>query len=414
MIAEVISIGDELTSGLRLDTNSQWISQQLGDLGVRVLYHTTVADDLAANERVFRQAVSRADIVVATGGLGPTADDLTRDALARVAEVELVLDESSLEHIRRIFARFSREMPQRNTLQAMFPAGSRSIPNPHGTAPGIAMEIPRPPGEACRIFALPGVPAEMHEMFRQTVAPAILSMAERPRIIRHRRMKCFGAGESQVEQLLPDLIVRGHTPEVGITVHEATITLRITADGETEEDCFAAMEPTVRTIHECLGTLVFGEEDDELEDAVVRLLVERGQSLASVEWATTGLVASWLSGAARGRENYAGGLVVLTADALAQVLGCHMHSQQPDSKRVVEEMAIATRNRFDTDYALAIGAFPDIPVAAETPEPFHYALAAPDRTLVRSSTLAGHPSIWKPRAAKQALNLLRLMMMEEG
>ena len=173
MNAEVISIGDELTSGQRLDTNSQWLSQRLGDLGVRVLYHTTVADDLAANVAVFRQAIARADFVVATGGLGPTADDLTRDAVAAALGVELVLDTSSLEHIRGLFARHKREMPERNRLQAMFPAGSRAIFNPRGTAPGIWVEAPRPAGGVCRLFALPGVPAEMFEMFRETVAPAI-------------------------------------------------------------------------------------------------------------------------------------------------------------------------------------------------------------------------------------------------
>src|ERR1044072_1956465 len=109
-------------------------------------------------------------------------------------------------------------------------------------------------------------------MFRQTVVPAILSYSDRPRILRHRRIKCFGAGESHVEQMLPDLIRRGREPSVGITVHAATITLRITAAGSTPEECYAAMEPTIATIRECLGSLVYGEEDDELEDAVVRLL----------------------------------------------------------------------------------------------------------------------------------------------
>src|ERR1700722_2252690 len=122
MIAEIISIGDELTSGQRLDTNSKWLSEKLGDLGVRTVYHTTVADDLQANVDVFRIAIDRADFVVATGGLGPTADDLTRDALAAAVGVELVLDQASLDHIRALFARHQRDMPERNRLQALFPA----------------------------------------------------------------------------------------------------------------------------------------------------------------------------------------------------------------------------------------------------------------------------------------------------
>ena len=140
MDAEIISIGDELTSGQRLDTNSQWLSERLGEIGVRVLYHTTVADDLAANVRVFEQAVDRVDVVIATGGLGPTADDLTREVLARLAGAPLELHKDIVEQIRGLFARFGRAMPEQNTVQAMFPAGSRVIPNPTGTAPGIALK----------------------------------------------------------------------------------------------------------------------------------------------------------------------------------------------------------------------------------------------------------------------------------
>ena len=158
MIAEVISIGDELTSGQRLDTNSQWLSERLGELGVRVVYHSTVADDLEANVSVFRAAIDRADVVVATGGLGPTADDLTRDALAAVSGRELVLDEASLEYIRGLFARHKRDMPERNRVQALFPAGSQIVFNPNGTAPGIWLDVARPgagratcsPCPACR------------------------------------------------------------------------------------------------------------------------------------------------------------------------------------------------------------------------------------------------------------------------
>ena len=144
MYAEIIAIGDEIVSGGHLDTNSQWLSQRLEELGVRVLYHSTVGDEFATCEEVFRRAIERADIVISTGGLGPTADDLTREVLARTAGVELVLYPQALEHIRALFARRKRGMPRQNEIQAMFPAGSRMIDNPHGTAPGIDLEIPRP------------------------------------------------------------------------------------------------------------------------------------------------------------------------------------------------------------------------------------------------------------------------------
>src|SRR3954454_1463972 len=158
MRAEIIAIGDELTSGQRLDTNSQWISERLGEIGVPVAFHTTVGDDLENNIAVFRTAIDRAEIVISTGGLGPTADDLTRDAIAAAAGVELVQDAGALEHIQNLFARRKRAMPERNKLQAQFPRGSQVVPNPEGTAPGIDFTVPRPGRAPCRIFALPGAP----------------------------------------------------------------------------------------------------------------------------------------------------------------------------------------------------------------------------------------------------------------
>ena len=253
---------------------------------------------------------------MATGGLGPTADDLTRDAVAQAIGVELVFDEPSFEHIRALFARHNRPMPERNRLQAMFPAGSRPIDNPGGTAPGIWLEAARPGRAPCRLFALPGVPAEMREMFAATVAPAVAALLGEPRLIRHRRIKCFGAGESQLEEMLPDLIRRGRSPSVGITVHEATITLRITASGRTDEECLAAMRPTEETIRQALGVLVFGSEDDELQDVVLRLLAERRQTVSTVEWGTRGRLARWLAAATANHHCLAGSLVI---DSLSAV-----------------------------------------------------------------------------------------------
>lgn len=414
MHAEIISIGDELTSGQRLDTNSQWLSQQLGELGIPVRYHTTVADDLEANVSVFRLAAQRAEIVVATGGLGPTADDLTREALAKMLGVELELDQPALEHIRTLFAHRKRDMPERNIVQALFPAGSRVVPNPHGTAPGIDAAVPPPLGRPSRIFALPGVPAEMQEMWQATVVPRLIEQGAGQQVIRHRRIKCFGVGESDLEQMLPDLIRRGRVPSVGITVSEATITLRITASGCTAEECFAAMAPTEMTIRDCLGSLVFGDEEEELPDAVVRLLAERGQSVATVEWGTAGLVAQWLGEVAGSQDVFCAGLVVPDAAMVERLL--HLSDgfvtrQGEMSSEMAAALASGVRQQTSADYGLAIGKFP--PFGAETAEPatYYYALASQEGVVTRSSPFAAHPAILKPRAGKQALNLLRLQLL---
>jgi nicotinamide-nucleotide amidase len=418
MRAEVISIGDEMTSGQRLDTNSQWLSQRLNELGIDVAFHTTVGDDLESNVAVFQAAIERADFVVATGGLGPTADDLTREAIATATGVELVQDEAALAHLRQLFARRTRTMPERNILQAQFPRGSRPIPNPHGTAPGVHMIIERECCAPCQLFALPGVPAEMFAMWDGTVALAIAAAQPVKRVTRHRRIKCFGAGESHIEAVLPDMIRRGREPRVGITVSDTTITLRITASGPNEAACLQSMEPTVQQIHDSLGVLVFGEEDDELQDAVVRLLAERKQTVAVGEWATDGLVSHWLSDAAAGKVAcLRGGVVIQDLAALAPLLGITLGGNDAgDSEAVAAAMARAIRDRAGADYGLAVAGLPLAAVSqlrtdGELEGTLHIALAAADKVRTKGYPLSGHPAIVRTRAAKQALNTLRLAMI---
>jgi nicotinamide-nucleotide amidase len=415
MLAEVISIGDELTSGQRLDTNSQWISERLGELGIRVMYHTTVADDLTANVEVFRIAAQRADVVIATGGLGPTADDLTREVLAQVVGRELVLNPDALAHITALFARRKRAMPERNVVQAMFPAGSTMIHNPQGTAPGIAMAVPRAGRSSSQVFALPGVPAELFEMWEASVAPALAALQHRPRVIRHRRIKCFGIGESDLEQMLPDLIRRGRDPQVGITVSGAVITLRITAMGADVADCEALIQPTVETIHECLGRLVYGEEEDELQDVVVRLLATRGLTLSTAEVGTAGRLTEWLAIADPDARQFSGGLVVASDTALVRTLGvpAELVAQHgANSAAAVQAMAEGCRRTMQTDLALAVGPLPVIVADAETPPRIHFAIAWEGGVLKHSAAYIGHSALLPIRAARQALDFLRLHLLD--
>jgi nicotinamide-nucleotide amidase len=421
MRAEIIAIGDELTSGQRLDTNSQWLSERLSELGIPVAFHTTVGDDMETNVAAFRTAIDRADFVVSTGGLGPTADDLTRDAIAIAVGVELVQDDEALVHIRNLFARRRRTMPEQNVRQAKFPKGSRPVPNPHGTAPGIDMQIPRTCCPPCRLFALPGVPAEMFAIWEATVAPAIAAATPTRRVIRHRRIKVFGVGESDVEAMLPDMIRRKREPLVGITVSGATITLRVTASGPNDAACQRAMAPTIAQIREILGVLVFGEEDDELEHAVVRLLKERNQSVAVAEWATDGLVSHWLAEAAAAAEVFRGGIVVRDVASLDLLMGVATDCNAAASRETASLMAQSVRQRTGADFGLGVAAFPAQgpvePTAAAGPHStemtgtVHVALATSDNVRVKGFPLASHPAITKTRSAKQALNMLRLALL---
>ncbi len=414
MYVEIVSIGDEIISGRLLDTNSQWLSRKLGELGVRVLYHTSVGDSLDACIEVFRQALDRADLVIVTGGLGATADDLTREAISQVTGRKLAIDQDALAHVRAMFAQRNRPMPSSNEKQALFPEGSRVIHNPNGTAPGIDLTVARPGRGDSRVLALPGVPAEVDEMWRNSVVNTIVRFAGRPRVIRHRAINCFGVGESQVEAMLPDLIRRGREPLVGINASQATIILRISAEGKTAEEADSSMIPTVETIYACLGDLIFGEGDDELQDAVLRLLDMRHATLATVEQATEGLVAEWLDCASRNANAYLGGMVVRSQAAAARVLG--VPGEMLDGHTVggneVEAMACQCRERFGTDYALAVGPPPSLVPNDQEPMMVHFALAGPGGVVSRHHPFAGHPAILTATCAKNALNFVRLALLD--
>jgi nicotinamide-nucleotide amidase len=280
-------------------------------------------------------------------------------------------------------------MPQTNLIQAQFPQGSTPIHNPHGTAPGIDIAIPRAVGKPARIFCLPGVPAEMKEMWAASVAPAIQSLLGVKRVICHYRIKCFGVGESDLEAMLPDLIARNRYPLVGITVHQATITLRITAEGETTEAARASMEPTIKTIQECLGDLIFGEEDEELQDAVIGQLRTRRKRLATAEWGTCGLISQWLA-ESTASDVFCGGRV-----------SANPATWRPGADRLPD----------GADYLLVTGPSPQADSPATQPASMVIELITPTERIRKEFPFAGHPEILRPRAAKQALNLLRLHLL---
>ncbi len=417
LTGEVVAIGDELTTGQRLDTNTRWLSERLTELGYRVMYHTTVADDLAANIAVLQTAIERADVVVATGGLGPTADDLTRDAIAATVDVQLACDDATLEYIRGLFERRGRAMPERNVVQAMFPEGSQQIFNPIGTAPGIRMQVERPNRQPCQLFALPGVPAEMFLMWEQSVVPALVEMLPASQVIRHRRINCFGAGESHIEEMLPDVIRRGREPLVGITASGATIKLRITASGHDEAACFKAMEPTVREIYQLLGELVFGEEADELEHAVIRLLNQHQTTLAVAEWYTAGRLAELLAAAdgahtcfVGGTACFVGGTVVQNAASLESLLSIG-GSADLTVTEVASAMAEAVRRQTVTDFSLAVSGAARVDDSTQS---VGIALAGTRGTQTKKISTFGDPEFDRLRTAKVALNLLRLAMLKQG
>jgi len=294
MRAEIIAIGTELTCGSKLDTNSQWLSRELESLGWTVTRHTTLADEMPAIVEELRAAAQRAEVVLITGGLGPTLDDLTREAMAEALDQNLVRDPDSLRQIEAIFTARGRTMPERNQRQADRPEHGESIPNSCGTAPGVLMRVRTvKANHVCFLAAMPGVPAEMKPMFEKNVRPHLLSSGMQ---MSRKVIRTFGYGESDAERLLGDLTARGRNPEVGITASEAVISLWITARSESAEQAHQMCEETEQVIREKLGEAVYGEGDAELHDVVGGLLQIRHQKLALIEGATTGgLLAMWMT-----------------------------------------------------------------------------------------------------------------------
>lgn len=412
--AEVVAIGDELTSGVRLDTNSRWLSQQLEYVGIHVGYHTTVGDEMDSLISAISNAVARAPVVLLSGGLGPTADDLTRQALASVVGRPLVSDPAVARHIRNLFTQRGRIMPERNLIQAQFPEGSDVLANPHGTAPGLHIEVPTDrSGTVTHLFALPGVPAELRQMWTESVMPWLAGLlGDDHRQIRHRILRCFGAGESDIEQRLPDLVRRGRDPSVGITASHGTISLRVTAKGTSSTACDRKMEPTIATIYRCLGPLVFGEGEDTLQDVVTRLLSRQNRDLATAEAGTQGLLAYWLARTSN-HQTYRGGFVTgrtPPGDPAVSPLISELTAETSASELAVS-MASRVREQWGADLGLAVGPAPPREPMGRDPGQIHFALVTPGETVTRCSVFATHPAIQREIAGKKALDLARYWLL---
>lgn len=355
MRAEILTIGDELLRGEIVDSNKSFLSQRLLAIDVETRFHSTVADDRADIADAFRRAVSRADVVLASGGLGPTRDDLTIEVLAEAFGRRLVLHEPSLEALRAFFARFGREMAKINEKQAWFPEGAEVLENPIGTAPGCMIEVPRAQGAAALVFCMPGVPRELYRMMDEQVLPRITAKRRITRYARGALLRTFGIGESNLDERLRDLALPEGV-ELGFRTQFPDNHVRPVARAATPEEADEKLRLALAAIRERLGSLVYAEGEETLQAVLVRLLVERGRTLATAESCTGGMIAELVTSVPGSSAVLRGGVVAYANTAKAALLGVPealLREHGAVSEPVARAMAEGARARFGTDFAVA-------------------------------------------------------------
>ncbi len=439
MNAIIISCGTEIVTGQCMDTNSAWLSQRLTDRGVDVIAHVSVGDDLTRMAHAIRRAREESDLVIITGGLGPTPDDLTREALAAALNRPLQENAEALAQIEDFFRRWQREMPESNKLQALIPEGCEVIANPRGTAPGIAYlesnhvsdgeisgsktaspltksKIRRGGGGFRGVIALPGVPGEMKAMFESYVEPRLASAAIACTL--SARLHCFGISEARLGETIADMMTRDRNPLVGTTASKAVLTVRILATAPDGASAQKLIDADRAEICRRVGSPIFGEENETLQAAVAKLLIEHKKTVATAESCTGGMLSQRLTDVPGSSAYFLHGYVVYSNESKTQLLNVppDMISRHGAiSEEVARLLAESARAQAGADFAISITgiAGPD-GGSAEKPVGLAYIGLADDREVeVRRVLLGEHLSRdeIRDRACKTALNMLRVRLL---
>lgn len=347
--AELIAVGTELLLGNIANTDAQMLSEGLSQLGINVYYHTVVGDNPQRVRQAVEIARQRADILITTGGLGPTCDDLTKVAVARAFGKELVFHEETAQRIRDRFAAMGRPLTENNYQQAMVPQGATVLSNDWGTAPGVAFQA-----EGTHVILLPGPPRECEQMFRHRVVPYLKQFADG--VIVSRTVKTFGIGESAAEAQLRELMNALHNPTLAPYAKPTGTELRITAHAATEAEALARIAPVEQQVKERLGDKVIGVDVSSLEEVCLALLKEQGLTVGTAESCTGGLISKLLTDLPGSSAAFRGGIVSYTNEVKEGVLGVPralLTEYGAVSPQVAEAMALGTRKALGCDIALS-------------------------------------------------------------
>ncbi|MGC8780074.1 MAG: CinA family nicotinamide mononucleotide deamidase-related protein [Anaerolineae bacterium] len=414
MNAEIVTSGTELLLGEIVDTNSTYIARALRDAGVNLYYKTSVGDNVERMALVLRQGLERSDLIITTGGLGPTVDDVTREAVALATGRELVLYPECLAAIEAIFARWGRQVGENNRRQAYLPAGAIPIMNPVGTAPGFIVET-----DQGTIISLPGVPREMQHLMQTAVIPYLKQrLGAAQAIIKARNLRTVGLGESWIDERI-DAQMRLSNPTVGLAAHYGIVDIRITARAATEAEADAMIADIEAQIRRAIGDEgIFGVDDETLEGVTGRLLDRAGVKLALVESATGGEVARLLRSTPEGAAAITAAHVVDGPEALAARLDmspAKLAAFGWISEMAAAEAAALLSDTYEGGWGLAVlgdMATPSDVYGEETGQTF-VALATPTATVVRRYPYGGTGFLARQWVTLRAIDLVRRQVLAQ-
>jgi nicotinamide-nucleotide amidase len=406
LTAEIIAIGSELLAADRTDTNSLWLTEKLNSIGIEVKLKTIVGDDDARLEEAIKDAVRRSKVVITTGGLGPTEDDITRKVAARALGRRLLLDETILAELRERFLSFGHVMPERNSRQAMVIEKAEVLPNPNGSAPGLFIE-----NNGVAIVLLPGPPREMRPMFENHVLGKLAGRAGNVKVLR-RMLRVAGLGESAVDEKIAPIYTQYENPQTTILFNQSEIEIHLTARGRTEVEAEALLDRLSGQLEERLGNAVFSFAGETMEEVVGLKLTVGGYTLSVAESCTGGLIAQRLTEVPGSSKYFIEGAVTYSNDAKTRTLGVEpvlLLEHGAVSAPVAEAMAEGIRKRARTDFGLAVTgiAGPDGGSEEKPVGLVYIALADDVQTKSRKLQIPGDRNLIRWRASQAALDLLR-------
>lgn len=402
---EVIAVGTELLLGQIVNSNATHIGATLAEHGYDAHFQQVVGDNVDRIAETIELAAGRADAVIITGGIGPTQDDMTREAVSEAFDLPMEFSDSYAEHLRGWWERRGRVMPESNLQQAEHPAGAELLMNPKGTAPGLAIDH-----EGTLIFVVPGVPAEMTHLLQEEILPRLAARGGKSAVLTSRLLRTWGRSESDVAEILDDIYRGSANPSLAFLASGGEIKIRLTAKADSRPDALAMIEPLENEVRSRLGEAVFGTDDETIERVLLRLLNDRGFTIGTAESMTGGLVSAALTSLPGSSAVVGGGLVAYDSELKRQLLGVEDTSAIV-TREVAEQMARGGRELLGADVAVSVTGSAGPEPLEQPPGTFWIGVSTPDHTQAREMKMVGDRERVRTYATTAALHLTRLALI---